>query len=327
MNLTKEEKEKLKKEMLHRGNTDVKTDFFNTREYNNLKIDFINCLDVYKDRRLKYKLIAKRDVLDAGRSVIEKHTDGTDIRIPYTDGDNLTTQLDARFGLKFDKSKLDDILEYINNNIEFRKVYDIPVDIIVNGDNNGITCISSFYPDKDLDYEAALKLKEYVSRIKLIGPCTENSDTKYVHEMYHALMIKNQGSIEHYLHAEAPSIFMEYVATLDLNLETNPVDIAILQRLLMVKGNVLNREYNSYYEKNNESTLGSETYILSTALATDLFDKYQKGSNKVKKEIDNSINGVISGHHTFEDVLREYDVDPEHGSKIMRKQIKKFSRL
>ena len=144
--------------------------------------------------------------------------------------------------------------------------------------------------------------------------------------MYHALTNSHKGSIENLLHDEVLSIYMEKIAALDLD-ETGKLEkTKRLIRLLDNKRDILSREQYKYMDEKPMDRLNLEQYIVSSAVATALYDTYRNSNKQIKKEIDDSINGIFREEHTLEDVLQQYDATPERGSNIMRRHIKKLSK-
>ncbi len=282
-------------------------------------------LPVLNDERLKFKFCDKSEVLSAGRYVLDKHCDGIDLKIPYTNGDDLETQIISRFGEKPSVESYDEIIEYIKNNIELVRVTDIPLYLDSYKERNGSTTTTCFYSSKDLEESFFEKLPVCTHRISIFGPCDEFAKTTYVHEMYHALLNRNKGSLRNLLNKEFLSIFMEKVAAYDLDNSGNLFELRNLYRLLSIKENIIEKTREEFNTRNAESITKNESYIISGLLATDLFNTYLRGSNKLKKEIDLSINEVLMGNGVIEDVIDKYEVTLEKGSKIMKKQIKHFS--
>ena len=156
--------------------------------------------------------------------------------------------------------------------------------------------------------------------------CTICTKEIYVHELGHALINRYKGNINNLLNAEAFSIFMEKVSASDLDSSGNALDFKNFLRIIQVKHCLLEKEIIEFREEGFESLLRKKTYILSSLYATALFDTYNKGSKKLKSEIDDSLGEVITGKAVLEDVFDYYDVTAENGSKIMQRQIKKYDK-
>ena len=323
--LTDKEKKKLKTIMAVYGYSEYETNFFKTDEYKRLRIDMLDNLPVLNDKRLKFKFCDKSEVLSAGRYVLDKHCDGIDLKIPYTNGDDLETQIISRFGEKPSVESYDEIIEYIKNNIELVRVTDIPLYLDSCKGRNGITTTTWFYSSKDLEESFFEKLPVCTHRISVCGPCDELAKTIYVHEMYHALLNRHKGSVNNLLNSEFLPIFMEKVAAYDLDGSGNLLELRNLYRLLSIKENIIEKTHDEFNDQNAEGIITCEGYIITGLLATDLFNIYMRGSNRLRKEIDSSINEVLMGNGVIEDVIDKYEVTLEKGSKIMKKQLKHFS--
>lgn len=149
--------------------------------------------------------------------------------------------------------------------------------------------------------------------------------TAYVHEMYHALLYRHKGSIENILNREFLSIFMELVASYDIDSSGTLLDLNLIYRFINNKWDILNKERNEFSsEKDIESIISRRTYILSTLEALALFSTYNSGSKRLKEEIDRSINQVLMGDGVIEDVINKYEATPEKGFIKAKKHIRRL---
>lgn len=324
INLNNEELDSLQKNMLLYGYQEYTTNFFDTNEYKKLRYSAIDNLKVQQDSRLSFKFCPINDVLKAGKYIIKKHTQEINIRVPYTNNDHLTSRIVAKFGPDPKQKKYDKIVEFIKNEIELIKVTDIPVYLNTSSTPNGRCTFDAFYNFQDLNKTFFEKLPVCLNEIALLGPCNENLKMTYIHELYHALLNRNKGSVYNKLHDETLSIFMEKVGALDLDDTKHLLTLRTLYRLLNLKECIMKKTYQEYIEEEALNILDYETYIISTLLATDLFHTYQKGSHKTKKEIDNAINQVLIGNGMLEDVFQKFEVNEEKGSALIRKQLNRF---
>ena len=265
-------------------------------------------------------------MLADGKFVIDKHFGKLDLRVAYTDGDNMETQLIALFGKKPTVEQYDEIIDYINNTVDLVKVTDIPVYLDVENPTNGYSSSTRFYGYDTVEEEFYKKLPNTVREIAIDGDCDDNAKCIYVHEMAHALIDRYKGNIVNLLDDEAFPIFMEKVAARDLDDTDELLHLKNLYRILQVKHNIFDKEILEFREENPYGVLISKKYILSTLKATALFDTYAKGSHRLREEIDGFLGDVITGHGIIEDVFDYYGASPEKGSRIMQKQIKKYSK-
>lgn len=313
--------------MAYYGYKSYKSDFFATDEYAKLQACIINHLPVKNDPRLKFAFCDKSDVLSAGKYVIEKHFNDIDLRVFCTNGDDLYTQVIARFGEKPKEEECSEIIKYIKNHLSFIKVTDIPVELdALKSTQNGRVSSLMFYASSKVNKSFFKKLPVCVRKLELSGPCNINSYSNYVHEMMHALFNRNKRNKKNYLNDEALSIFMERVAAKDLEDSNNLLELRILKRILDIKNNILEKSKNEFLEQKPEDIITREKYIVSTLHATALFDTYNKGSKKSQKEMDTTIGEVLIGHGKLEEVFEKYDATLEKGSKILQRQIKYFSK-
>lgn len=326
MELTENEKKGLRTRLLVNGVKHYETDFFNTDSYDRLRTEMSHALPLIHDKRLKFAFCDKNDILSAGKYVIDKHFGGIDIRVPYANGDDLESQLVKRFGDKPKPEQYDEIIDYINTHLELPKVTDIPLHLNTGKSRNAQSVITWFYTYKIMEESFYKKLPICTKEINISGNCDENSKLMYVHEMSHALLNKNKGSYSMAFNKEALSIFMEKVAALDLDESGKLLELKTLFRLLQIKHNILNKELLEFREEKPLSVFDDKTYIYSALNATALFDIYKKGSKKTKREIDDAIGNVIMGNSTIEDIFDHYEATLDKGSKIMQRQIRKYSK-
>ncbi len=322
--MNNEEKKEIQKQLLLTGATDYTSDFFDTSEYNTLKHTAMDYLDKLNDERLKFKHLPMSTVLKAGKFVIDKHTRGISLKVPYTNCDFLRTDVIAKFGEEPKKYQYDEIVKFIDENAERLDVTDIPVHCDMSNNDNGFASSTFFFGTNSVIPSFYEKLNYYVSRIELSGACDENKQMVYVHELYHALLGRNKGSINNLLHNEALSIFMEKVAALDLDDSKHLLDLSTLDRLLDIKTNIMSKIKNEFYDDDYLATISKEKYIISTLLATALFDTYEQGTSATQRNIDNAINKVLIGDGQLEDVFDKYEATEEKGSILVRKQMKEF---
>ncbi len=327
MELTANEKHRLKIKMLFYKYESFQTAFFETLEYQKLREVMLSNLLTKKDKRLKYLFCDKNELLSAGKYVIEKHMDDIDLRIPYTNGDDLSTQLMARFGPYIKEEQYNQVIDYVKNHVELRNVTDIPLNIDVDKSKNGHVLSTWFYGSKNLKDAFFENMPVCTNEISVFGSCDDMAKTIYVHEMTHALINRHKGNVLNLLYSEALPIFMERVAALDLDDSGELLLLTKLRRILNIKQDIIDKINQDYNEESAFDTIVDETYIVSSLLATALFETYEKGSLSLKKEINNHVNDVLMGDAVLEDVFDHYEASLENGAKIMSKQVKKLSKF
>lgn len=306
------------------------TDFFNTETFKRLKNTCHDYLPDKENDALKFTFFPKSEILRSGGYVIDKHFGKFNLNVRYTDEDNMYSQLVAIFGKKPEPDKFKEIFEYINNQSDIRRITDVPVELTQGNVQNGFCSFTYFYAptlyDENIFYDYLKELPVCTKNICLSGDCNTQSKFMYVHEMCHALISRNKGAIDNMLNDEAFSIFMEKVAADDLYSTGDIADYNHYLRILDTKYNILSTELLEYEGDAFESTLIKKQYILSTLHATALFNTYLKGSNKIKKEIDNALGEVISGNDVLENVFEHYEATAEKGARIMQRQIKVYDK-
>ena len=324
--MTDEEKKEFKAEMVYYGYETYETDYFNTPSYRKLRSTLLDYLPYGDEERFKFKFLPKRKILNAGRYVIDKHFGKLDLRVPYSYGDDLESQIVAIWGKKPEPDKYDDIAEYVDTQCELIRVTDIPVRLATERSKNGRAVSAWFYDTNDMEEDFYAKIPRCLHEIMLEGDCDEDTQCIYVHEMGHALIDRHKGNIRNKLNLETFSIFMEKVAASDLDDGNNLLELENFLRIIQTKHSMFKKEGFEFGETNPYAILNSSGYVLSTLHATALFNTYQKGSKKLQKEIDSSWGEVISGNAVLEDLLDHYEATPEKGAKIMQRQIKQFHK-
>ena len=114
----------------------------------------------------------------------------------------------------------------------------------------------------------------------------------HLHEVTHALLERNKGSVKDYYKSEMLSILMEKIAADEID-----------------KTSVLLSKQNIFRYENLKSSLeeiaddDNHKYLLSTLLAEVLFDKYKNGNETYKNHLLAKISEVLSGKLVLEDML------------------------
>ncbi len=321
--MTEKEEKSLKRCMLVHNYSTYDTDYFDSQEYRKLRNTMLDYLPHDGDSLEKSKCIFKSEVMQAGRFVIDKHFGMLDLRVPYSKEDDLKSQVIALFGTNPDKQNYNEIIKYINDQVNLVRVTDLPVYLDLDPSSNAYVLKDYFLEDEKIEDDFYKKLPIVTTEIGLLGDCNENKKPVYVHEMMHALLDRNKGSVKNLLNFETLSIFMEKVAAQDLDSSNKLLDRIILLRTLYVKSSILSRELSLFENSELNKVLQHNTYTISSLNAAALFQTYSK-SSKIKKEIDEEVGKVITGEKLLEDMLNHYEALPERGTKIMIKQIKTF---
>ena len=125
----------------------------------------------------------------------------------------------------------------------------------------------------------------------------------HLHEVTHALLERNKGTVTDYYKSEMLSILMEKIAALEID-QTS---------VLLSKQNIF--RYESLKESLNK-TLDNDShkYLLSTLLAEELFDKYENGTEAYKHHILAQISKVLSGELSLEDMLNNEGIILDNGN-------------
>ena len=326
MKITDDEKLSLKTEMLVYGYKTYETAYFDSNEYKKLRATMLEHLPKGDPNRFSFEFLPKNEILKAGRFVIDKHFGKFDLRVPFANGDDMETQLVSIFGKNPKPEQYDEIIDYINSQVDLVRVTNIPVYLNTGGSKNGYVSTTYFYGNKIMEEDYFKKLPVCVREIGIEGNCDEEARCIYVHEMSHALLNRYKKNVRNKLNNEAFSIFMESVAADDLEPDKDFLDLKIFARILQTKQHVLKMELEKFKEESFLDILTDEKYILSTLHATALFDTYSKGSNKQKQAIDGALGEVITGTSVLENVFDYYGATLEKGSRIMQKQIQTYDK-
>lgn len=324
MQINENEKLEFTTLMLVEGFESYETNFFDSTSYKNLREYMLEYLPYGNMDRFHFDYVPKSEVISAGKFVIDKHFSNLDLKVRYTKGDDMESRLIAIFGPKPSPDKYDEIIDYIDNQIDLVKVTDIPINLNCTGYTNGYVNTTYFYGIKDMKEEYYRKLPSCIKEIGLEGNCTDNTKCMYVHEMAHALINRHKGNIINLLNNEVFSIFMEKVAAEDLDESGELLDLKNFYRIIQTKYEILEREITEFQERNFRILLENEMYIISTLRATALFQTYTKGSKNLKREIESSLGKVTMDEDTLENVLKHYEASLDRGSRIMKRQIKSY---
>ena len=262
----------LKAIMLLSGFTSYKTDYFDTNSYKSFRSTMLDNLPYGDLERFEFDLYPKSEILKSGKYVINKHFGKLDLRAKYADGDDMESQLVSLFGLDPSPGKYNEIIDYINNQIQLVRVTDIPVTLNCEAAPGGFVGTTYFYDSNIMSDNYLKKLPQCVREIVLSGNCDEAMKCVYVHEMAHALINRHKGSIENFLNSEVFPIFMEKVAALDIDESGYLLDLKNLYRIIQLKHMMLDNEVLEFSERGFSNALEDKKYILSTLHATALFD-------------------------------------------------------
>lgn len=322
--MTEDEKLILESDMIGGAYETYESNYFDTESYRKFKHTILDHLPNDIIKKSTFTLYPKSQMLQDGKYVIEKHFGDFDLKVPYTDDDDLYSSVAARFGKNPQPEQYDDIIKYINNQIKLIKITDIPVYLNRAVIRSGMAVFDWIYAYNDELAEFYKKAPMFLREIQLNGDCDDLTALFYVHEMSHALINRHKGNTKNLLNKEAFSIFMEKIAAIDLDPTGILLEEINLFRILNNKIAVIDKELNEFNEINFSQTIDDKTYLLSSLYATALFDLYLNGSDKLRNDIDIDLGDVISGRGVLEDVLDYYEATPEKGAKIMKKQIKKY---
>lgn len=308
MKFTENELNELKRITETFGFKYYKSAYFLTEDYKKLRNTFLDTIPTSKITFNNIKICSISTIKNIGKKILMKHTEGIDTKVAYTHLDELKSDLIAKFGETPEEDKIDEILNYINKHIKQKEVTQIPLTSNINNiHQNGRVIFTRLY-NHFQDPKYNINLPNIIKEINIEGPVNDFTKGIYVHEMYHALTSKHKGYTQNYLHDETLSIFMEKVTALEMGKTYSFEREANLQRLLLTKDDILNFETAKYHNTNHLPAVEMQKYIISNILATALFSTYRNNSNKIKNEINDDINQILSGKTILEDVLDKYEI-------------------
>lgn len=124
----------------------------------------------------------------------------------------------------------------------------------------------------------------------------------HLHEVTHALLERNKGSVRDYYKAEMLSILMEKIAADEIDKTS----------VLLSKQNIF--RYENLKQSLENSNDDSHKYLLSTLLAEVLFDKYKNGNETYKNHLLVQISKVLDGKLVLEDILINEGITLDNGN-------------
>lgn len=139
----------------------------------------------------------------------------------------------------------------------------------------------------------------------------------HLHELTHALLERNKGSVKDYYKAELLSILVEKIAGFEIDKTS----------ILLSKQNIFRYEnLKQCLNKSNDDS--THKYFLSTILAEFLFDKYENGTETYRNYLLSQISKVLSGELVLEDMLINEGITLDNGNLpcIIEEKIQKSTR-
>lgn len=163
------------------------------------------------------------------------------------------------------------------------------------------------------------------NHIELSKHVTEMTSLSYTHEIIHTELNHMLGLIRKYHNSEVLSIFNETLHAYLSNPNETLLRAHDYRRLKELVNTI--KELACYYYKGDEKTknalLEGSCYCVSTLKAYNLFISYYFGNNKIKKHIIESIQHVLDGEITLEEMLLNLNITFENSqdTKILGKYL------
>lgn len=301
------------------GYEEYGSDFFNTKTYEKLLIDFIKNknLQIYN-----FGLTPRttRIIRENANKILISKTDQINRKVLYMPNDErIIYDFTARYG-NINADNKDELLKFIKKNVRKREVTSVPVTWCTNSYRNGFYLSMGIEID---DIEFIRKLPNIASEIQMINQNDDLGTTVLIHEMTHALVDRYKGIIKNGIHNEILSIYMEILSAYELDESKYLSDIAILSRLQYLKNNMINYNLNKY---NGCIIDRQDDYIDSTLYAFALFETYKQSSNKARDSITKEINKTLSGDRQLEATLEKLNITEQEGAHIVKKHIKRLMK-
>ena len=138
----------------------------------------------------------------------------------------------------------------------------------------------------------------------------------HLHEVTHALLERNKGSVKDYYKSEMLSILMEKIAADEIDKTS----------ILLSKQNIF--RYENLKQSLENSNDDSHKYLLSTLLAEVLFNKYKNGNETYKNHLLAQISKILDGKLVLEDMLINEEITLDNGNLpcIIEENIQKSIR-
>ena len=138
----------------------------------------------------------------------------------------------------------------------------------------------------------------------------------HLHEVTHALLERNKGSVKDYYKSEMLSILMEKIAADEIDKTS----------ILLSKQNIF--RYENLKQSLENSNDDSHKYLLSTLLAEILFNKYKNGNETYKNHLLAQISKILDGKLVLEDMLINEGITLDNGNLpcIIEENIQKSIR-
>ena len=304
-------------EMALYGATENSTDFFETKEFERLLIDFIRSKHQYI---YNFNLPSRttKIIREQANKALIMQTEDIDRKVLYVDGNmRLVQDFEGEFGVKLDDSNSDEFIKYIKKHAKKKEVTALPIKWSENNHRNGSSVVMQVFSG---DKIAIIKKLPVISTgIEMLNQTDDLGSSVLVHEMTHALVNRHKGIIENRLHRELLSIYMELVAAYELDKSGKFLEIATIDRIQEIKNEIMSLHQNAY---NGYIMDAGAKYIDSSLYAFALFEQDRSASDTARKALRKEINKTFSGDRTLEDTLAKLDITEEEGSHIIRGHIK-----
>lgn len=306
--------EDLEKKMALFGYTEYETEYFDTKEFDKLKIEFI------KNKTPKiydYKLMPRKTkfIKDLATKMLLEQIDNIDRKVLYINEDS-RAYYDFKAIYEEEKETYEYLIKTIKRIAKKRDITNLPIKWQLGTGRNAL--VNTLLPFSQ-DLNILDKFPIVCTGIEMINENDDLAVTVLVHEMTHALLNRNKGIISNAMHDEILSIYMELLTAFEMDETGTVYNKALLSRLQNLKDIIIgyiDSEFNGLEIKEGEN------YIISSLYAFNILDIYQNSSQKKRNAIKREIQKTLSGERLLEETLDILEANEKDGSKIIRKHLK-----
>lgn len=133
-------------------------------------------------------------------------------------------------------------------------------------------------------------------------PATTLSGPQYCHELTHAIMDSNPGSVRLYNHNEIMPMLIEFIYAFESDNTIHSLKAFEIYRTYEITDSIKDLQ-------NKESEIEASIYLVSNIIAFNLFIIYYNSSNSIRREMINNIQKVLSGYITIEEFMNLYETN------------------
>ena len=296
------------------GFEEFNDDFLKTEDYKKLLIDFIMNKSKFVDDYNLPDRSSSHIKKEAQKQIISFFGD-MDRTIPMVqDNSNLLADFYAEFK-EITKDNIDEFIKHLKKSANYDDIFNLPVHLQGGNLRTGQIESIGFRLSDDIDIS---EFPVLYTCIEMFAYWDDLTISHLVHEMIHGLINRNRGIIKDGMLNETLPIFLELVASLNMDDTKKLLDVGIKYRLLGTKLMMLDSLKDEFTE--NDTSLAKQ-YFISTIYAFSLFNNYLKASEIERKDMLNEIKKTLIGERCLEDTLKVLGANEKEGTEIVRYHI------